>query len=60
LSSGAVYGKIDKKKKVKENDLVNLNYPPGIRREYAKYKIKAENYLKKNFNKDKLIIARLK
>ena len=51
--------KLIKKKKVKENDLVNLNYPPGIRREYAKYKIKAENYLKKNFNKDKLIIARL-
>jgi nucleoside-diphosphate-sugar epimerase len=59
LSSGAVYGKINKKQKLKETAPLNYNNLTDIKKEYAKYKIKSENYLKENFGKNKLIIARL-
>ena len=59
LSSGAVYGRINKKQKVKENAPLKYNNLTGIKKEYAKYKIKSENYLQKKFSKDRLIIARL-
>ena len=59
LSSGAVYGRINKKQKVKENAPLKYNNLTGIKKEYAKYKIKSENYLQKKFSRDRLIIARL-
>lgn len=59
LSSGAVYGKNDIKQKLKETAPLNYNNLTGIMREYAKYKVKSERYLKNNFDKNKLIIARL-
>ena len=59
LSSGAVYGKMEYKKKSKESDKTNYKNLKDLQKEYSKNKIKSEKYLLKKFNKDKIIIARL-
>jgi len=61
ISSGAVYGKNTKYKKIKEKKIVSLKKIlkyKNFKSEYAESKIKSETYLKKNF-KSNFIIARL-
>ena len=59
LSSGAVYGGLTKKKKFQENSILTTKNMDSLKKIYAQNKINTEKYCLNNFNKKKLIIARL-